>query len=166
MTSLNKVIIIGRVGQDPEIKKFDFPGKVGGTTEYREIANLSVATSESYTKNNGEKVTNTYWHKVVINNPALVNVVRQFVTKGSQIYIEGSIKPREYQDKEGKKQTITEIVLSPYKGVLLLLDKKEKTETPAKTNDNQRYNSPIQKSLLQDNPNEFLLDDLDDEIPF
>ena len=156
MTSLSKVIIIGRVGKDPEIKSFDIPGKVGGTTDKKEIAHLSVATSDSYTKNNGEKVVNTHWHKVVINNSALVNIVKNYVTKGSQIYIEGELKYRQYEDKEQKKQTITEIVLSPYRGSLLLLDKKDKSDE----------SKPVTQTKHQGSQANFAYDDLDDEIPF
>ena len=111
MTSINKVILIGRVGQEPEIKSFDT----------REIANFSMATSEIYKNKDGEKVSKTYWHKISVTSPGLVNLVKNYVHKGAQIYIEGQLKTREWENKEGVKQIIVEVVLGPYKGNLMLL---------------------------------------------
>lgn len=90
--SVNKVILIGRVGQDPQVTTFDNGGK---------ICRLSVATNESYKKKDtGEKVINTEWHNVIFNGKA-ADVVEKYFKKGMEIYVEGSIKKREYQDKEG-----------------------------------------------------------------
>jgi len=97
--SINRVTLIGNVGKDPEIRTFDNGGK---------IASFSLATSESYTNKNGEKVTNTEWHNISANNK-LADVVEKWITKGMQLYIEGSIRYREYEDKEGNKKYMTEI---------------------------------------------------------
>ena len=100
--SVNKVILIGNLGKDPEIRR---------TQDGRPIANLRIATSENWRdKNSGERREKTEWHSVVIFNEALCKVVEQYVKKGSQIYIEGRLQTRKWQDKDGNEKFSTEIV--------------------------------------------------------
>ncbi len=97
--SVNKVILVGNVGKDPEIRHLD-----SGVS----VANFPLATSESYTAKNGEKVTTTEWHNIVLWR-GLAEVAEKYVTKGRQLYIEGRIRTRNYDDKDGNKRYITEI---------------------------------------------------------
>ena len=97
--SVNKVILVGNVGKDPEIRHLD-----NGVA----VANFTLATSESYTAKNGEKVTTTEWHNIVLWR-GLAEVAEKYVTKGRQLYIEGRIRTRNYDDKDGNKRYITEI---------------------------------------------------------
>lgn len=111
--SLNKVMIIGNVGQDPEIRSFQNGGKV---------ANLSIATSKRWKdRNTGEKREKTEWHRIAIFNEALVGVVERYVTKGASIYIEGALETRKWQDQSGADRFSTEVVVRPYEGELTLL---------------------------------------------
>ena len=98
--SINKVILVGNVGRDPEIRHLD-----SGVA----VANFPMATSETYTAKNGDKVTSTEWHNIVLWR-GLAEIAEKYVTKGRQLYIEGKIKTRSYDDKEGNKRYITEIV--------------------------------------------------------
>jgi len=97
--SVNKVILIGNVGQDPEVRHLD---------KDVTVANFSLATSESYTAKNGEKVTTTEWHNIVVWR-GLAKVVEQYVNKGDKLYIEGRIRTRSWDDKDGNKRYTTEI---------------------------------------------------------
>jgi single-strand DNA-binding protein len=99
MAGVNKAILLGNVGKDPEIKAFE-----GG----RKVANFTLATTESYKDKNGEKVDNTEWHNIAFWGP-VVDVIEKYVKKGSQLYIEGKIRTRSYEAKEGGKKYITEI---------------------------------------------------------
>ena len=100
MSGVNKAILLGNLGKDPEIRKLD---------DGRAVANFSIATSESYKNKSGEKVTNTEWHNVVLWTP-LAEIAESYLKKGSQVYIEGKISNRSYEDKEGVKKYISEIV--------------------------------------------------------
>ncbi|WP_346857255.1 single-stranded DNA-binding protein [uncultured Draconibacterium sp.] len=97
--SVNKVILVGNVGKDPEVRHLD-----SGVA----VANFPLATSESYTAKNGERVTTTEWHNIVLWR-GLADVAEKYVTKGRQLYIEGRIRTRSYDDKDGNKRYITEI---------------------------------------------------------
>jgi len=111
--SVNKVIIVGNLGRDPEVKSFQSGGKV---------CNLSVATSEQWRdKASGDRRERTEWHRVVIFNENLVGVCERFLKKGSKVYLEGSLETRKYE-KDGRETYTTEIVLRPYRGELTLLD--------------------------------------------
>lgn len=113
MSSVNRVILIGRVGQDPEIR---------ATQQGKEIASFSLATSESWRdKNTGEKREGVEWHKIVCFSEGLVKVIKNYVKKGSQVAIEGQIKTRKWQDQSGQDKYITEIVLQGYSANLVLL---------------------------------------------
>lgn len=122
MASVNKVILIGNVGKDPEIRS---------TQDGKEIANLSIATSESWKdKATGEKREKTEWHRVVIFSEALTGVVKNYVKKGSKIYIEGSLATRKWTDKDGAEKYSTEVVLQGFNAKLMLLDSKQSETTP------------------------------------
>ncbi|WP_149586800.1 single-stranded DNA-binding protein [Tabrizicola flagellatus] len=111
--SVNKVILIGNLGRDPEVRSFQNGGKV---------VNLRVATSESWRdRNTGERKERTEWHSVAIFNEALCKIAEQYLKKGSTVYIEGSLETRKWQDQSGQDRYTTEIVLRPYSGNLTLL---------------------------------------------
>ena len=112
--SVNKVILIGNVGRDPEIRS---------TQDGTRIANLSLATSENWRdKNTGERRERTEWHRVVIFNERLVDVVEKYVKKGAKLYIEGALQTRKWTDKEGQERYTTEVVLQRFRGELTMLD--------------------------------------------
>jgi len=115
--SLNKVMLIGHLGADPDVRVMQSSGD--------EVASFSVATSESWKdKASGERKDRTQWHKVVVYNSALINVCKNYLHKGSKIFIEGQLETRKWTDKEGKDQYTTEVVLRPYRGELTMLDSK------------------------------------------
>lgn len=112
--SVNKVILVGNLGADPEIKSFQNGGR---------IANLRIATSESWKdRASGEKKERTEWHSVVINSDGLVGVVERFLRKGSKVYIEGQLRTRKWQDQSGNDRYTTEISVGGMGGVLTMLD--------------------------------------------
>lgn len=112
--SVNKVILVGNLGNDPEVRH---------TQDGRPICNLSVATSESWRdKQSGEKRERTEWHRVVIYNEQLCKVAQQYLKKGSKVYLEGQLQTRKWQDNSGQDRYTTEIVLQNYSGQLTMLD--------------------------------------------
>ena len=112
--SVNKVILIGNLGRDPEIRS---------TQDGTRIANLSLATSESWKdKTSGERKEKTEWHRVAIFNDRLVDIVEKYLHKGSKIYLEGQLQTRKWTDKEGQEKYTTEVVLQRYRGELTMLD--------------------------------------------
>ena len=112
--SVNKVILIGNLGRDPEIRR---------TQDGRPIANLNVATSENWRdKNTGERREKTEWHRVVIFNDGLCRVAEQYLRKGSKVYIEGQLQTRKWQDQSGQDRYSTEVVLQGFGGTLTMLD--------------------------------------------
>jgi len=112
--SVNKVILIGNLGRDPEIRR---------TQDGRPIANLRIATSESWRdKNSGERREKTEWHSVVIFNEALCKVAEQYLKKGSKVYVEGALQTRKWQDQQGQERYSTEVVLQGFNAVLTMLD--------------------------------------------
>jgi single-strand DNA-binding protein len=113
--SINKVILVGNLGKDPEIRR---------TQDGRPIANLRIATSESWRdKNSGEKRERTEWHSVVIFSEGLCRVVEQFLKKGSKVYIEGQLQTRKWQGQDGQDRYSTEVVLQNFNSQLVLLDR-------------------------------------------
>ena len=138
---VNKVILIGNLGADPEIRR---------TQDGRPIANLRIATSESWRdKSTGERKEKTEWHRVVIFNENLAKVAEAYVKKGTSLYIEGQLQTRKWTDKDGQEKYSTEIVLQNFKGELTLLGGKPDGE----------------KSKTYVSGKE-VTDDLDDQIPF
>jgi single-strand DNA-binding protein len=112
--SVNKVILVGNLGRDPEIRR---------TQDGRPIANLSVATSESWRdKATGERREKTEWHRVVIFSEGLSKIAEQYLKKGSKVYLEGSLQTRKYTDKDGVEKYTTEVVLQNFNSVLTMLD--------------------------------------------
>ena len=118
--SVNKVILVGNLGRDPEIRS---------TQDGVRIANLSLATSENWRdKNTGERREKTEWHRVVIFNERLVEVVEKYLRKGSKIYIEGQLQTRKWQDQSGQDKYSTEVVLNRFRGELTMLDSRRDAE--------------------------------------
>ena len=149
--SLNKVLLIGRLGADPEIKQM-----VNG----KSVARLSLATSNTWKdKNTGEKKEKTEWHRVVIFNEGLVNVVQQYVKKGAQVYVEGQLTTRKWTDeKSGQDRYSTEVVLQGFNSTFKILSSKNNQMKSLEE-------SPETKSSLPSDEN-IPSSDLDDEIPF
>ena len=149
--SLNKVLLIGRLGSDPEIKQM-----VNG----KNVARLSLATSNTWKdKNTGEKKEKTEWHRVVIFNEGLVNVVQQYVKKGAQVYIEGQLTTRKWKDeKSGLDRYSTEVVLQGFNSSFKILSSKNSQIESLKDNDTKKSSLPNDENIPSN--------DLDDEIPF
>ena len=146
--SLNKVLLIGRLGADPEIKQM-----VNG----KSVARLSLATSQSWKdKSTGEKKEKTEWHRIVVFNEGLVNVVQQYLKKGAQVYVEGQISTRKWKDEQsGQDKYSTEIVIQGYNSSLTMLCGGNQNSVPSQDNKQNIEDSS------QASPN-----DLDDDIPF
>jgi single-strand DNA-binding protein len=112
--SVNKVILVGNLGRDPEVRSFQNGGKV---------CNLRIATSETWRdKNSGERKERTEWHSVAIFNENLAKIAEQYLKKGSKVYIEGQLETRKWQDQNGQERYTTEVVLRQFRGELTLLD--------------------------------------------
>lgn len=152
MSSVNKVILVGRVGKDPEIRSFQSGGRV---------ANFTLATSESWKdKATGERKEKTEWHTIAVTNDALVGIVERFVKKGSKVYLEGQLQTRKWQDNNGNDRYSTEVVLKPFAGEIVLLDSRQDSESASNGEERRR-----QASTTAQQPSAFS-EDLDDEIPF
>tara|TARA_B100000029_G_C17313647_1_gene865343 strand:- start:417 stop:875 length:459 start_codon:yes stop_codon:yes gene_type:complete len=149
--SLNKVQLIGRLGADPEIKQM-----VNG----KSVARLSVATSQSWKdKSTGERKEKTEWHRVVIFNEGLINIVQQYLKKGANVYLEGQLSTRKWRDeKSGQDKYSTEIVLQGYNSSLTMLGGKNTSNNLSQSSEN--------KSSLPNDEMSQVSSDLDDEIPF
>jgi single-strand DNA-binding protein len=140
MSSLNKVQLIGNLGNDPDIIN---EGK---------IAKFSLATSESWNdKTSGERKTKTEWHNIVVYNEGLVGVVQQYVKKGSKVYVEGQLQTRKWEDKDGVTKYTTEIVLQNFNGTLIMLGEKNSSQEPSTSS-----NTPSTDTSTE----------IDDDIPF
>jgi single-strand DNA-binding protein len=141
--SINKVILVGNLGQDPDIRSFPNGGKV---------ANLSIATSETWKdKQTGERKERTEWHRVAIFSEHLVRVAEQYLKKGSKVYIEGQLETRKWQDQSGQDRYTTEIAMRPYRSELQMLDSRQDRQQESTGG----YDAPSGGT-----------GDLDDEIPF
>ncbi len=146
--SLNKVLLIGRLGNDPEVKQMQ---------NGKSVARLSVATSENWKdKNSGEKKEKTEWHRVVIFNEGLVNVVQQYLKKGAQVYIEGQLSTNKYTDNNGQEKYSTQIVLQGYNSTLKMLG--------GSNQGGSMSDQSSSSSLPSDEP--IPSSGLDDEVPF
>ena len=148
--SLNKVLLIGRLGADPEIKQM-----VNG----KSVARLSLATSQSWKdKNTGEKKEKTEWHRIVVFNEGLVNVVQQYLKKGAQIYVEGQLSTRKWKDEQsGQDKYSTEIIIQGFNSSLTMLGGGRGA---------QNETTPKSISKNSDDVSQMEPNDLDDEIPF
>lgn len=159
--SINKVILVGNLGADPEVRSLNSGDKV---------CNLSIATSESWKdKQSGERREKTEWHRVVIFNDNLVRVCENYLKKGSKVYIEGSLQTRKWQDRDGNDKYTTEIVLQRYRGELAMLDSRGSGSgggggynQDQGGNNNQGGGS--RSASAQEGPAQDF--DLDDDIPF
>ena len=149
--SLNKVLLIGRLGADPEIKQM-----ING----KSVARLSLATSQSWKdKNTGEKKEKTEWHRIVVFNEGLVNVVQQYLKKGAQVYIEGQLSTRKWKDeKSGQDKYSTEVIIQGYNSSFKILSSKNNQIENLQDNNTDKSSLPNDQTS---SPN-----DLDDEIPF
>jgi single-strand DNA-binding protein len=155
--SVNKVILVGNLGRDPEIRTLNSGDRV---------ANLNLATSESWRdRNSGELMEKTEWHRVVIFNDNLVKVAENYLKKGSKVYIEGAIQTRKYQDASGVEKFSTEIVLQKFRGELTMLDGRAEGGERSDS-DFGGYSSGGRASGSTSAPRETFSADLDDEIPF
>jgi single-strand DNA-binding protein len=160
--SINKVILVGNLGKDPEIRH---------TQNGDKIANFSIATSESWKdKNSGERKERTEWHRIVVFNEHLADVVEKYLTKGSKVYVEGQLQTRKWQDQSGNDRYSTEIVLQRFRGELQMLDsradstgggERRGTSGGARDQDNGGGGSEASGQGGSD-----FSRDLDDDIPF
>lgn len=142
--SLNRVTLIGNLGKDPEIRT---------TQDGQEIASFSLATSESWKDKTGEKKEKVQWHSIVVFSRGLVNIIKNYVKKGSKLYIEGQLQTRKYTDNNGVDKYITEIVLQNYNSNLIMLNSKNDGEV-------------VYKSTLTQKESEEKEQTFDDKIPF
>lgn len=149
MSSINKVILVGNLGSEPEIRS---------TNDGKRIANLSIATSESWKdKSTGERKEKTEWHRVVIFNDALANIAEKYLKKGSKVYVEGKLQTRKWTDNSGNERYTTEVVLQGFNGLLTMLD--SNSPQSGKSNITNTTNSNT-------NSSNFNSSNIDDDIPF
>lgn len=147
MRSINKVILIGNLGSDPDVRTMQSGDKV---------ANLRVATSESWKdKNTGELKEKTEWHNVVVFNQNIISFVESYASKGEKVYIEGQLETRKWTDQSGQDRYTTEIVLRPYVGELILLNSRSSKGLEQGTSNSQVAGSSPAASAIEE-----------DEIPF
>ena len=145
--SLNKVILIGNLGKDPETRRM---------TSGDPVVNLSIATSETWRdKSSGERKEKTEWHRVVIFNKNLADVAEKYLRKGSKVYLEGALQTRKWTDKDGVEKYSTEIVLQNFRGELVMLDTKGGGDGGGR-----------ERVGASDAPASFQREEMDDEIPF
>ncbi len=155
--SVNKVILVGNLGRDPEVRS---------TQDGREVCNFPVATSETWRdKNTNERKEKTEWHRVVIFSPGLVTIAKNYLRKGSKIYIEGALQTRKWQDASGAEKYTTEVVLQGFNSTLMMLDNK----AGGIGADNHYEDTEISyqpQPAVQKQEAFAMADDIDDEIPF
>jgi len=154
--SVNKVILLGNLGRDPEIRSMQSGKK---------MASFSIATSKRWKdRNTQEQKENTSWHNIVVFNEGLVDVIERYIKKGSKIYVEGELSTRKYQDKDGNDKYTTEVVLQGYNSTLTMLDSRNSGSASIE----EAPNSSSLDSKLEDTLDSQVSDsqDLDDDIPF
>ena len=145
--SVNKVVLIGNLGKDPEVRRM---------TSGEPVVNLSVATSETWKdKNSGERKEKTEWHRVVIFNENLAKVAEQYLRKGSKVYLEGALQTRKWTDKDGAEKYSTEVVLQRFRGELVMLDTR-----------GGEGGGGRERTGAGEAPASFQRDEMEDEIPF
>ena len=156
MAGINKVIIVGRLGQDVELRH---------TANNDPIATISVATSDIWTDKTGNKQEKTEWHRVVMFGK-LADIANQYLKKGSQVYIEGKLRTNKWQDRDGNDRYTTEIIITPFEGKMQMLDSKGSS-----TQNNNNYNNSTESTQINSNNQAEItpidsVDDYDDDIPF
>jgi single-strand DNA-binding protein len=145
--SVNKVILVGNLGKDPEVRRM---------TSGEPVVNLSVATSDTWRdKATGERKERTEWHRVVIFNENLAKVAEQYLRKGSKVYLEGSLQTRKWTDKDGQERYSTEVVLQRFNGTMVMLDGRGDGGSGGR-----------ERVGASEAPASFQRDEMDDEIPF
>ena len=154
MAGVNKVILVGNLGADPEARSLNSGG---------EVVNMRVATSESWKDRDGNRQERTEWHNVVIFNENLGRVAKSYLRKGSKVYLEGQIQTRKWTDKDGNDRYTTEVVLQRFRGELVLLDSRDSGGGRSDYGDQDFGDSPKPQSRPQ--PATFDTD-LDDDVPF
>jgi len=155
MAGVNKVILVGNLGDDPEVRSLNNGG---------EVVNMRVATSEQWKDRDGNRQERTEWHRVVIFNENLGRVAKQFLRKGSKVYLEGQIQTRKWQDQSGADRYSTEIVLQRFRGELVLLD--PKGGGGGYGGDDYGDSDRSDTSRQQTRPQPAFDSDLDDDVPF
>ena len=160
--SVNKVILIGNLGADPEVKSFTNGGK---------IANMRIATSEQWKdRMTGEKKDRTEWHNIVVNGDGLVGVVERYLKKGSKIYVEGSLRTRKWQDKDGNDRYTTEVSIAGMGGKLVMLDGAQSGSSGGSSSggwsDGGSSAGSTGGGFSGQPPSKPFDDDLDDDVPF
>lgn len=163
--SVNKVILIGNLGADPEIRR---------TQDGRPIANLNIATSETWRDKEGERKEKTEWHRVVIFTEGLCKVAEQYLKKGAKVYIEGSLQTRKWQDQSGQDKYSTEVVLQGFNSTLTMLDSAEKSDKSdrsggdygARSGGSSRQPETERANSYGGAPASGFSRDMDDDIPF
>lgn len=164
MAGVNKVILVGNLGQDPEARTFSNGG---------EVVNLRVATSENWKDRDGNRQERTEWHSVAIFNENLGRVAKNYLRKGSKVYLEGQLQTRKWQDQNGNDRYTTEIVLQKFRGELVLLDSREGGSGGSFGGGGGGYGDEFSggsgggSSKPQQRPQPAAFDtDLDDDVPF
>ncbi|MEO6339104.1 MAG: single-stranded DNA-binding protein [Caulobacteraceae bacterium] len=156
--SVNKVILVGNLGKDPEIRTLGSGDKV---------ANLRIATSESWRdRSSGERKEKTEWHQVVIFNENLIKVAESYLKKGAKVYIEGALQTRKWTDQQGVEKYSTEIVLQKFRGELTMLDGRSQGEGAEEGGYSSGGGFQASRPAQSSGPRESFAADLDDEIPF
>ena len=158
--SVNKVILVGNLGKDPEVRRMQ---------DGRPVVNMSVATSESWRdKTTGERKEKTEWHRVVIFNEGLCKIVEQYLKKGAKVYLEGQLQTRKYTDKDGVEKYSTEVVLQNFNSTLTMLDTRSGGGGGAESSDDFGAQSPApaRKPAMAGAAGGGRRGDMDDEIPF
>lgn len=155
--SVNKVILVGNLGRDPEIRT---------TQDGKEIANLTLATSESWRdRNTGERREKTEWHRIVVFNDGLIGVIKNYLHKGSKIYVEGALQTRKWTDQSGVEKYSTEVVLQGFGSTLTMLDSRSSSNNESHNNHSVTHQHATQPQP-QVQQRAATPADLDDEIPF
>jgi single-strand DNA-binding protein len=157
MRGINKVILVGTLGQDPDIRM---------TPSGTQVVNVSIATSDNWNDGSGNSQERTEWHRVVFFGK-LAEVAAQYLKKGSKVYVEGRLQTNKWQDKDGNNRSTTEIVVSGFNGVMQMLDSKNSGQSSGDNyNQNYNQNQPMQQPKTQA-PNFNNVDEIDDDdIPF
>ncbi|HEY5722258.1 MAG TPA: single-stranded DNA-binding protein [Allosphingosinicella sp.] len=157
MAGVNKVILVGNLGDDPEARSLNNGG---------EVVNLRVATSENWKDRDGNRQERTEWHRVVIFNENLGKVAKSYLRKGSKVYLEGQLQTRKWQDQSGADKYSTEVVLQRFRGELVLLDKREGGGGYDDGGDSSGGFGGSGSSRPQSRPAPAFDSDLDDDVPF